>query len=96
MTSGNACGFLLLSVLMVFAPTLAPGWFPPTGLDGTSGRALWLMLMGTVQAGIGSTYLVARWILPLVLRVAAFRPQLPQLQPQAENLPQGATQGSVV
>lgn len=96
MTSGNALSFLFLSVLMVVAPTLAPGWFPPTGFDGTNARAMWLLLMGVVNAGIGSTFLVARYVLPAVQSLAAFRPQLPQLQTQSARLPSGAAQGSVV
>ncbi len=98
MTSANACGFILLSVLMVLAPLLSPDWFPPTGFDGLNGRALWLMVMSAVQSGVGFTYLTIRWVLPAAQRLAAFRPQLPQLQPQGRGsmLPEGATQGSVV
>ncbi len=80
---------------MIAAPMLAPGWFPATGFDGTSARAIWLVLMGIVQAGIGSSYLIARWVIPVMRHVAAYRPQLPHLQPQGSNLPEGV-QGSVV
>ena len=77
---------------MLLIPTFAPGWFPPTGFDGTNGRALWLELMGLVQGGVGSTFLVSRFGVPVLRRAAAFRPQT---QREGALVPSGATQGNV-
>src|SRR2546430_872252 len=42
MKIGNAFGFIFYGVLMGLLPAVAPTWFPPTAIDGSSGRALWL------------------------------------------------------
>jgi hypothetical protein len=75
MNTGNALGFLLFAVVTGFLPALAPGWFPPTGTDGTSGRALWLEIMALVQGGWGTSYLFSRWIVPAAGRAAVYLPR---------------------
>lgn len=40
-------------------PLVAPSLFPPTAIDGSSTRAIWLQLMGLVQTVIGLSYLVS-------------------------------------
>jgi len=75
MNTGNALGFLLFAAAMKLLPAVAPGWFPPTGLDGSSGRALWLEVMAFVQAGCGASFLFFRWVVPAMTRIAASLPQ---------------------
>ena len=82
MNTGNALGFLLFAAAMKLLPALAPTWFPPTGMDGSSGRALWLEIMALVQAGYGTSFLFSRWVAPAMMRVAAYLPQ--------RKVPQGA------
>lgn len=43
---------------MWLLPTLQPGWFPLTAVDGSSTRALWTQLMGIVQCGVGVVFAV--------------------------------------
>jgi hypothetical protein len=75
MNTGNSLGFLLFAVAMGSLPAVAPGWFPPTGLDGSSGRALWLEVMALVQGGWGGFYLFSRWVIPAASRATAYLPQ---------------------
>jgi hypothetical protein len=84
MNTGNSLGFLLFAVTMGSLPALAPGWFPPSGVDGSSGRALWLELMALVQAGWSTSYLVSRWVTPIATRAWAY---LPQRKPAGAILP---------
>ena len=60
---------------MGFLPTVAPAWFPPTGFDGTSVRAIWLETMSIVQGALGCSYLILRWVMPAMSRAVSFRPQ---------------------
>jgi|HubBroStandDraft_6_1064221.scaffolds.fasta_scaffold2904020_1 hypothetical protein len=57
MNAKNALGFLAFGAFMSLLPKVAPGWFPPDGVDGTSGRAIWMASMGLVQSALGSCYL---------------------------------------
>ncbi len=84
MNTGNALGFLFFAATMGFLPTVAPEWFPPTGLDGSSGRALWLEFMALVQAGWSTSHLFSRWVMPAAARAWAL---LPQRKPAATLLP---------
>jgi hypothetical protein len=84
MNTGNALGFLLFGTVMGALPALAPEWFPPTGLDGSSGRALWLEVMALVQAGWSTSHLFSRWVMPAAARAWA---ALPQRKPAAVLLP---------
>ena len=49
----DAWGFLSFGLVMGLLPVLVPSWFPPTTLDGSSGRAWWLEVMRVVQTGLG-------------------------------------------
>ena len=54
---------------MEILPKIFPSWFPPTGSDQSSTRALWLTLMGAVQIAIGLSYIVRAQVIPAFLRV---------------------------
>lgn len=77
MNSANALSFLTLGIAMWALPVVFPGWFPATALDGSSTRALWLEVMGLVQAGLGAWYLLSQY-------APAFR-RATSAQPDAER-----------
>lgn len=56
----HAVGFLAVGTLCGLLPRLVPGWFEATGTDGSSARALWLLVMSWVQIGIAATYFAQR------------------------------------
>jgi len=60
---------------MWLLPVIAGGWFPPTGIDGTSARALWLETMGLVQIAIGVTYLIRGELMPRFAEWLASEPR---------------------
>lgn len=60
MNTLNAIGFLCFGLGMGLAPVVAPDYFPASAIDGTSTRALWLQVMGIVQATLGGGYLIRR------------------------------------
>jgi hypothetical protein len=64
MNSANAYGFVAFGLLLSALPIVFPVWFPPTGLDGSSARALWMQCMGVVQMILGLGYLlrVHHWV----------------------------------
>ena len=64
----NAWGFLSFGLVMSLLPLLRPAWFPSTGMDGTSARALWLELMGAVQTLLGGAQVLWRIALPAAIR----------------------------
>jgi hypothetical protein len=68
MNSSNALAFLLLGLAMGLLPALTPAWFPHTGIDGSSARALWAETMGFAQALLGLGYLTRRQFLPWAAR----------------------------
>jgi hypothetical protein len=53
MNALDALVFAALGAVMEILPKAFPSWFPPTGSDQASARALWLALMGVVQISIG-------------------------------------------
>lgn len=59
---------------MGLLPQLAPTWFPPTGLDGSSARALWLELMGVVQTLLGGAHVLREMAVPAAIRWLAVTP----------------------
>jgi hypothetical protein len=61
MNCANAAGFLFLGIAMWLSPTVMPGLFQHTAIDGSSTRALWVQVMGCVQALIGTAYLLQSW-----------------------------------
>ncbi|HVU35879.1 MAG TPA: hypothetical protein VHE61_20735 [Opitutaceae bacterium] len=68
MNNGNALGFVVFGAVMWLLPIAAPGWFPHGAVDGTSARAIWIELMGTVELVLGLSFLVHRWCVPAVQR----------------------------
>jgi hypothetical protein len=58
MNNANAAGFVCLGLAMGMLPVLAPGWFPPAAIDGSSARALWLEFMGVLQLLVGGGFLL--------------------------------------
>jgi hypothetical protein len=54
MTTNNALAFLLLGVGMFVAPFELPQFFPANAGDGSCTSALWLGVMGTLQAVLGA------------------------------------------
>jgi hypothetical protein len=74
MNTGNASGFVLFGLAMWFLPTLAPDLFPPTALDGSSGRAMWIQVMSVVQLCIGLGFLLHLEVWPRFARWLAAEP----------------------
>ena len=58
-TTPHALGFLLLGLAMCLLPEAWPAGFPPGPADDLSASALWLRLMGGVNASVGVRYAVA-------------------------------------
>jgi hypothetical protein len=69
MNALNAIVFAALGLSMEALPKLFPSWFPPTGSDQSSTRALWLAVMGAVQVTIGIGFIVRAYVIPAFLRV---------------------------
>ncbi len=69
MNALNAIVFAALGSAMEALPRIFPSWFPPTGSDQSSTRALWLATMGAVQITIGFGFVIRAHVLPLVTRV---------------------------
>jgi hypothetical protein len=67
----NAFIFVSMGSGMGLLPVLFPSWFPPTGADESSARAIWLELMATVQISVGITYLVRERVVPFAGRLVA-------------------------
>lgn len=82
MTTLNAGVFLALGGMLNLLTLVAPGLFPPNGLDGANTSALWLQFMGWVSGGLGAGYLVRLQVLPVLVRAPGWRPPLPpELRP---------------
>lgn len=58
MNHANALTMITLGAIMVAAPHVAPDWFQPTAIDGSSTRALWLSVVGTTQSGLAALWLL--------------------------------------
>jgi hypothetical protein len=69
MNALNAVVFAALGSSMEILPKIFPSWFPPTGSDQSSTRALWLALMGAVQIAIGLGFIVRAHVIPGFQRV---------------------------
>lgn len=63
----QAIGFMMLGTVFGMLPSLAPGWCPPNGVDGSSTRGLWLEFMSTVLIGIAMIYFARRVLANLVV-----------------------------
>lgn len=83
----DAWVFLSFGLVMGLLPVIAPAWFPPTALDGSSGHALWLELMGLVQTGIGGGCVLWKFGVPAFVRWLAYNtPAAPTPPPVASVL----------
>jgi hypothetical protein len=67
----NAFLFIAMGSGMGVLPVLVPSWFPPTGADEASTRALWLELMAAVQIGLGLAFLVRERVVPFAGRLVS-------------------------
>lgn len=63
MKFSHGVGFFALGAMMLALPQVAPGLCPRNGFDGTSGRELWLQIMGCLQTGLGLTGLLKASVL---------------------------------
>jgi len=59
---------------MEVLPKVFPSWFPPTGADQSSTRALWLALMGAVQITLGLGFIIRAHVVPGVYRIFSSAP----------------------
>jgi hypothetical protein len=84
MNAINSLIFAALGFAMEMVPRAFPAWFPPTGADQASTRALWLALMGWVQVTIALGFLVQAHVVPAAVRLLAF---VTGAQPIAPPLP---------
>jgi hypothetical protein len=84
MNATNALLFAAFGSVMEVLPKLFPTWFPPSGADQSSCRALWLLLMGAVQVTIGVGFILRAHAAPAVLRVFA---SVPASEPGTLALP---------
>jgi hypothetical protein len=71
MKAAEAFIFMTMGSAMGILPVLFPSWFPPTGGDESSARALWLEIMAATQVGIGFIFLAQAHALPFMARVVA-------------------------
>ena len=69
MNATNALAFAILGSLMEILPRVFPSWFPPSGSDAASCRALWLVVMGAVQITLGVGFLATAHAYPLLARL---------------------------
>lgn len=69
MNALNALLFAALGSAMEALPRMFPSWFPPTGSDQSSTRALWLATMGAVQITIGLGFVINAHFVPLFFRI---------------------------
>jgi hypothetical protein len=74
MNALNALVFAALGSAMEILPKAFPSWFPPTGCDQASARAIWLALMGAVQISVGVGYIVRAHVIPFVHGIVSVGP----------------------
>jgi len=85
MNVANALAFAILGSLMEILPRAFPSWFPPSGSDVASSRALWLAVMGAVQITLGVGFLATAHAYPLVSRLFS---RVPAREAGTMSLPQ--------
>jgi hypothetical protein len=66
MNALNALVFAAFGAAMEILPKAFPSWFPPTGSDQASARAIWLLFMGAVQISFGVGFIVRAHVVPFV------------------------------
>jgi hypothetical protein len=74
MNALNALAFAAMGAVMEALPRIFPAWFPPTGSDQSSTRALWLTLMGAVQISLGAGFIFRAHFVPLFIRAFSSAP----------------------
>jgi hypothetical protein len=90
MNTGNALGFFSFGVVMWIVPFLAPSLFTHLAIDGSSSRALWMQVMGTVQVFLGGAFLVRTgWteVRAFAAQIRASRPLPALVEPQLGRAP---------
>jgi hypothetical protein len=66
MNALNALVFAALGSAMEILPKAFPTWFPSSGSDQASARAIWLLVMGAVQITVGVGFIVRAHVVPFV------------------------------
>jgi hypothetical protein len=74
MNLNHAFGFLFVGTVFGLLPRFAPGWCPATGVDGTSGREIWLQLMSVLLIGVAVSLIVRR-TLSVIASLLEYDPQ---------------------
>jgi hypothetical protein len=74
MNALNAIFFTALGSVMEILPRVFPSWFPQTGADQASTRALWLAFMGGVQIAVGVGFIVRAHAVPFIYRILSAAP----------------------
>jgi hypothetical protein len=74
MNALNALAFAALGSVMEILPKMFPSWFPPTGSDQWSTRAVWLGLMGAVQITLGVGFIVRAHVVPFLFSIVSSAP----------------------
>ncbi len=74
MNAANALIFAILGSLMEMLPKAFPSWFPPSGSDQASARALWLSFMGALQITVGVGFVLRYHVVPVALRLLSMVP----------------------
>jgi hypothetical protein len=69
MNAFNALVFAAMGAVMEILPRAFPSWFPPSGSDQASARALWLALMGVVQISVAVGFVVRFQVVPFGYRM---------------------------
>lgn len=84
----NAFLFSAIGFVLEILPAAFPAWFPHTGADSASARALWLDVMGAVQISIGLGFLARMHVVPAALSIFS-----PGASTERGSLPLPATRG---
>lgn len=79
MKLSEAAGFLFVGAVMLGLPHWAPSLCPRNGFDGTSGRELWLQVMGLLQTGMGGTVLLRSALSATIATLQAWPETLAEL-----------------
>ncbi len=86
----NALLFAAFGATMEILPMAFPSWFQHTGADSSSGRALWLELVGAVQILLCLGYIARAHVIPAIARLGVIAPT-GEAGPVALPNPRGVT-----